>query len=194
MLAWRSVIGAGFALPRDAGRRPAASSPGGGPLSRAILLFRGYAPRREPSHSWDLTRRGPAGRCADQSGPSCWHGAASSALVSRSRAMPVGDRRSGVVRHPAFRGPRREGSHPDGWGLCRRGLAGRCAGLKTGVPSHSRSGKERRRKKTCQARLRNGGHRNMRHTASIAAGLRIPASRRRIQRRERNRDRSLVPE
>ena len=31
------VIGAGFALPRDAGRRPAASSPGGGPLSRAIL-------------------------------------------------------------------------------------------------------------------------------------------------------------
>ena len=59
---------------------------------------------------------------------------------------------------------------------------------------HSRSGKERRRKKTCQARLRNGGHRNMRHTASITAGLRIPASRRRIQRRERNRDRSLAPE
>ena len=31
-------------------------------------------------------------------------------------------------RHPALRGPRREGSHPDGWGLCRRGPAGRCAG------------------------------------------------------------------
>ena len=128
--------------------------------------------------------------------------------------MPVGDRRSGVARHPALRGPRREGSHPDGWGLCRRGPAGRCAGVNTGVPfpacrpagqisvspqrldfgHHSTSGKERRRKKTCQARLRNGGHRNIRHTASIAAGLRIPASRRRIQRRERNRDRSLAPE
>ena len=30
-------------------------------------------------------------------------------------------------RHPALRGPRREGGHPDGWGLCRRGPAGRCA-------------------------------------------------------------------
>ena len=49
--AWRRVIGAGFALPRDAGRRPAL-------LSRAV------------------------------------RGAGSSVLVSRSRAMPVGDRRS----------------------------------------------------------------------------------------------------
>ena len=65
-LAWRSVIGAGFALPRDAGRRPAASSPGGGPLSRAILLLTGT--RREGSHpdGWGLRRRGPAGRCADR--------------------------------------------------------------------------------------------------------------------------------
>ena len=34
---------------RDAGRRPVARSPGGGPLSRAILSLEGYAPRREPS-------------------------------------------------------------------------------------------------------------------------------------------------
>ena len=36
-LAGTGVIAAGFALPRDTGRRPVASSPGGGPLSRAIL-------------------------------------------------------------------------------------------------------------------------------------------------------------
>ena len=63
-LAWRSVVGAGFALPRDAGRRPA--------LQVAALVC-----------GW---------RCAmRQSG---WQGAASSVLVSRCRAMPVGDRRS----------------------------------------------------------------------------------------------------
>ena len=49
--------------------------------------------------------------------------------------MPVGDRRSGrtgqrsaVARHPALRGTRREENHPHGWGLRRRGPAGRCAG------------------------------------------------------------------
>ena len=39
--------------------------------------------------------------------PSPWHGAASSALVSRSRAMPAGGRRSAVARHPGGLGPRR---------------------------------------------------------------------------------------
>ncbi len=64
-LAGPGIIGAGFALPRDAGRRPVASSPGGGPLSRAIVPLRGT--RREGSHpdGWGLSRRGPAGRCAD---------------------------------------------------------------------------------------------------------------------------------
>ena len=71
-LAWRSVVGTGFALPRD-------------------------------------------------------RGAASSVQVSRSRAMPVGDRRSTVARHPALGGTRRDGNRPDGWGLRRRGPAGRCA-------------------------------------------------------------------
>ena len=77
--------------------------------------------------------------------------AASSALVSRSRAMPVGDRRSvlpvgpAVARHPALDGlhsrgnhvkdgTRREGSHPDGWGLRRRGPAGRCADRRSAFP------------------------------------------------------------
>ena len=32
-----------------------------------------------------------------------------------------------VARHPAL-STRREENHPDGWGLCRRGPAGRCAG------------------------------------------------------------------
>ena len=67
-LAWRSVVGTGFALPRDAGRRPA-------------LRF---------------------------------------------------------ARRPALRGTRRDGNRPDGWGLRRRGPAGRCAGphrgLEVGVP------------------------------------------------------------
>ena len=46
----------------------------------------------------------------------------------------------GPSRHPALRGTRREGSHPDGWGRRRRGPAGRGAGLKTGVPSRRRHG------------------------------------------------------
>ena len=37
-----------------------------------------------------------------------------------------------------LRGTRREVSHPDGWGLRRRGPAGRCAGVNTGVPGRER--------------------------------------------------------
>ena len=66
-LAGWSVIGAGFALPRDAGRRPALQ-----PCSR---LFSVCGARR-----------------------SRWQDGASSVLVSRSRAMPVGDRRSSRAR------------------------------------------------------------------------------------------------
>ena len=161
-----------------------------GPAVARHPAVEGYAPRKEPFHSWGLNRRGPTGRCADQR--SAFQ--AVPALLLYRLLLGFAALWARCRRHPAVEGyaPRREPSHS--WGLNRRGPAGRCAGLKTGVPSHSRSGKERRRKKTCQARLRNGGHRNMRHTASITAGLRIPASRRRIQRRERNRDRSLAPE
>ena len=62
-LAGRSVIGACFALPRDAGRRPA--------LQSSPRLFSVCGTRHPP-----------------------WRDGASSARVSRSRAMPVGDRRS----------------------------------------------------------------------------------------------------
>ena len=66
MLAGPGIIAAGFALARDAGRRPVASSPGGGPLSRAILPLRGTRPEGSHPDSWGLGRRGPAGRCADR--------------------------------------------------------------------------------------------------------------------------------
>ena len=62
-LAGWSVIGACFALPRDAGRRPA--------LQPSPRLFSVCGTRHPP-----------------------WRDGASSARVSRSRAMPVGDRRS----------------------------------------------------------------------------------------------------
>ena len=141
-LAGWSVIGAGFALPRDAGRRPALQ-----PCSR---LFSVCGARR-----------------------SRWQDGASSGRVSRSRAMPVGDRRSSraracsrsvvrgvhvgrMERHrslfraparcrsetgaPVVRaassvgGPRREGSHPDRLGFRPpRRCAPRCR-PEVGVP------------------------------------------------------------
>ena len=75
---WRCAIslrvahGAGFALPRDAGRRPA--------FSMRDLAARRAAPSRPRAFS-RLAMRDLAARRA-------------AALVSRSRAMPVGDRRS----------------------------------------------------------------------------------------------------
>ena len=53
-LAGRSVVGAGFALPRDAGRRPPPGELAGAPLRAPPCLER-YAPRWEPSR-----RLGPA--------------------------------------------------------------------------------------------------------------------------------------
>ena len=73
-LAGWSVIGTGFALPRDAGRRPA--------LQSSPRLFSVCGTRHPP-----------------------WRDGASSARVSRSRAMPVGDRRS--WRFPACSAKRR---------------------------------------------------------------------------------------
>ena len=61
---------AGFALPRDAGQRPA--------LHKEKVRPRG------------AVAASGAGRVRH----ALWHGAVSCALVSRSRAMPVGDRRS----------------------------------------------------------------------------------------------------
>ena len=61
-LTGRRIIGAGFALPRDAGRRPVASSPGGGPLPRAARVggdvwFRGPGgPRCQPEAGGPLSR------------------------------------------------------------------------------------------------------------------------------------------
>ena len=102
-LAWRSVVGAGFALPRDAGRRPALQFPrlfgvgdarcGShvGMAQRCRRWFRAVARCRSETGA-----PGPAvvwgWRCAMRQ--SRWHGEASSVLVSRCRAMPVGDRRS----------------------------------------------------------------------------------------------------
>ena len=102
-LGGRSVVGAGFALPRDAGRRPAFLAP------RSIVVGDGrcgsHVGMAQCRRRWF---RAPA-RCRSETGApgpalvrgwrcamrqSRWHGAASSALVSRCRAMPVGDRRS----------------------------------------------------------------------------------------------------
>ena len=90
-------MGAGFALPRDAGRRPVASSPGGGPLSHAILPLRGT--RREGSHpdGWGLRRRGPAGRCAGPHRENCPEvGVPSRPPLRRDKSLIPND----VIRYP----------------------------------------------------------------------------------------------
>ena len=121
-LAGGGVIGAGFALPRDAGRRPALQPrsfaiPDVGRGRRHRRWFRAPARCRSETGApaprsftiGDVGRgrrhwrwfRAPA-RCRSETGapaalfhnPWRWQGAASLALVSRSRAMPVGDRRS----------------------------------------------------------------------------------------------------
>ena len=115
-LAGRSVIRAGFALPRDAGRRPALQA------VRAASSVGGTC--RDGSHpdGWGMRRRGPAGRCAD-----------------RRSAFPC------LPGHLSQWGPRRDGSHFGGWGMRRRGPAGRCAGPhredcpEVGVPSRPRA-------------------------------------------------------
>ena len=102
-LAGRSVVGAGFALPRDAGRRPALQAPRlfavgdvrcGSHVGRAQRHRRWFrAVARCRSETGAPSPALVCGwRCAMRQ--SRWQGAASSALVSRCRAMPVGDRRS----------------------------------------------------------------------------------------------------
>ena len=69
----------------------------------------------------------PAGAPATTWKPPFGHlttGRRSGALLSRA-ILPLGD-------------TRREGSHPDGWGSCRRGPAGRCADRRSGVPVPAR--------------------------------------------------------
>ena len=96
-----SRSGAGFALPRDAGRRPALQSP---LFSR--LAMRDLVARRAAVPGFALPRdadRRPAlplfrgWRCAISLR------VAQRCRVSRSRAMPVGDRRSDAGRRPALR-------------------------------------------------------------------------------------------
>ena len=98
MLAERGVIGAGFALPRDAGRRPA--------LQRGFC-WEGYALLPRFARRADQTAFQAVPALLRWEGwefrPLCARcGSASSAQVSRSRAMPVGDRRSAVA--PSARG------------------------------------------------------------------------------------------
>ena len=50
-----------------------------------------------------------------------------------------------------------EESHPGGWGLCRRGPPGRCAGVNTGVPGPAQSTAQRRSKPRSAPRPRGEG-------------------------------------
>ena len=110
-LAWRRVIGAGFALPRDAGRRPALQRCGLGARWRHPVRggcgthfgvaeghrrgFRAPARCRSETGAPKVRPRGAvAASGAGRVRHALWRGAVSSALVSRSRAIPVGDRRS----------------------------------------------------------------------------------------------------
>ena len=81
--AWRRVIGAGFALPRDAGLRDRAL------LSRAVT---GAGSSVLVSRSRAMPVGGPHRENCPALLSRAVTGAGSSVLVSRSRAMPVGDR------------------------------------------------------------------------------------------------------
>ena len=59
-----------------------------------------------------------------------------------------------------LRGTRREGSHPDGWGLCRRGPAGRCAGV------NAPTGRTGRRSRACAPSALSRARRNCIFTAT----------------------------
>ena len=94
-LAGPRVIGAGFALPRDAGQRPAL--------------------HKEKARPRGAVAASGAGRVRHALG----HGAVSCALVSRSRAMPVRDRRSTRKR----RGPGERWRRRCGEGAAHLGMA-----------------------------------------------------------------------
>ena len=80
---------------------------------------------------------------------------------SRRRGAAVGDAAGGwrPLRSRAISPLRgtREGSHPGGWGLCRRGPPGRCAGVNTGVPGPAQSTAQRRSKPRSAPRPRGEG-------------------------------------
>ena len=142
-----SVVGAGFALPRDAGRRPALQA-----LSALVSRSRAMPVRDRRSKRCRRWFRAPA-RCRSETGAPSVVGAgfalprdagrrpalqALSALVSRSRAMPVGDRRSKRCRR-WFRAPARCRSETGGdrrSKRCRRWFRApaRCRS-ETGAPS-----------------------------------------------------------
>ena len=137
-LAGPGVIAAGFALPRDAGRRPVASSPGGGPLSRAILSLTACGETQAAQFSrWGLERRcipaEPRRFAAFCVAFRSKYTRYSSLTRLVSRALPR-SRRSPGFHYRLLRGTRREGSDPDGWGQRRRGPAGRCADRRSAFP------------------------------------------------------------
>ena len=162
MGAGRRVISNGFALPRDADRRSAfpglrAALPGGGSAqlhfhskrwcgthggraSRHQQWFRAPARcRPEVGVPWPARRSARWGLGAtafSQQEVVChlrWQGVASSAMVSRSRAMPVGDRRSKLSpRSFSFGSTRFRG--PVGCGAGLKAPTGRTGG----VPFHPR--------------------------------------------------------
>ena len=121
---WQRARGAGFALPRDAGRRaPPGELPSAPGSASTALVSRSRAMPVRDRRSWqrasgagcalprDAGRRAPPGELP--SAP----GSASAAMVSRSRAMPVGG-------HALLAARQRRGSDPVGFRPCRRALSG----------------------------------------------------------------------
>ena len=120
-----SVVGAGFALPRDAGQRPA--------LHREIGVARCWCGFRAPARCRSETGapavrlasvvgcgfRAPA-RCRSETGAPAvrWAWPALLVRVSRSRAMPVGDRRSWACAPPCVGGGYPSAKKTDGSELC----------------------------------------------------------------------------
>ena len=65
----RSVIGAGFALPRDAGRRPPPGELAGAPLSRAVSVRGVGAESGAPCRGWGLRHPPARGGLCRSEGP-----------------------------------------------------------------------------------------------------------------------------
>ena len=152
-LAGPGVIAAGFALPRDAGRRPVASSPGGGPLSRAILSLTACGETQAAQFSrWGLERRcipaEPRRFTAFCVAFRSKYTRYSSLTRLVSRALPR-SRRSPGFHYGLLRGTRREGTDPDGWGQRRRGPAGRCADRRSAFPCRRAALPDGVRTETC---------------------------------------------
>ena len=120
------VVGAGFALPREAGRRPALQAALVGRVSRCRAMPVGD--RRSRRRRWGGFRA-PA-RCRSETGAP---GAASVGRVSRCRAMPVGDRRSwGRRRWGGFRAAARCRSETGAPGAASVGRVSRSRAMPVG--------------------------------------------------------------